>query len=102
MSGRIAHEEAERAGNRSQRRAQLVAHCRNEFVLQSLQALALGRKTQSSQKPARCDLAFDKIVLLTFWRGLLAVHLVLKARKPPERDTGRGRPSPPYRSQSLG
>ena len=52
VSGRIAHEKAERAGYRSQRRAQLMAHRRDEFVLQSVQALALGDIFGKNDDPA--------------------------------------------------
>ena len=78
-----------------------MAHRRDEFVLQSLQALALGGIAQRSQNPARLDLAFDEIVLSAFLQGLLGQRFVVQARQHHEGTDGRGGVGPPYRSQSL-
>jgi hypothetical protein len=101
IAGRVAHKKAERAGDRGQRRAQLMAHRRDEFVFQAFQALAFGGIAERPQNPAHLDLAFDEIVLGTFLQGLLGHRFVVQGRQHHEGGTGRGSVGAAYRAQSL-
>ena len=78
-----------------------MAHRRDEFVLQSLQALAFRGIAQRPQKAALLDLAFDEIVLCALLERLLGHGFIVQAREHHEGNTGRRGVGPPYRPQPL-
>src|ERR1700685_3099830 len=78
-----------------------MAYRRDEFILQPLQALALGGIAERPQKPACLDLAFDEIVRCAFLQGLFGHRLVVQASEHHERYTWCRGVGPPYRTQPL-
>ena len=95
MAGRVAHEQAERAGNRGERRAQLVAHHGDEFVLlrrsSRLRSL-MSTIVHSAMRPSRVRIGLRPISAETAAVRRSATATKLLAR------TGRATAAPRRRS----